>query len=105
MKDEIEIVFRFVDDCRFDPKSRAWRKAELLNVLVETHRALIKEHLELSPAVVGKELSIFFERVDKAGAGQEEADEVTSYYKASIQATNDRSNRIKRGKIPVSIVS
>jgi hypothetical protein len=105
MKDEIEIVFRFVDDCRFDPKSRAWRKAELLNVLVETHRALIKEHLELSPAVVSKELSIFFERVDKAGAGQEEADEVTSYYKASIQATNDRSNRIKRGKIPVSIVS
>lgn len=99
IKDEIEKVLRFVDECRFNPKSRAWRKAELLNILTETHRALIKDNLELSPEAVGKELSEFFDRVDKAGAGQEEAEEVTAYYKASIQATNDRSNRIKRGQI------
>jgi hypothetical protein len=98
-RDEINIVLSFVNECRFDLKSRAWRKAELLNVLIETHRALIKDCLKLSPAVVGKELSTFFDRVDKVGAGQEDVDEVTSYYKASIQATNDRSNRIRRGQI------
>lgn len=104
VKDEIEKVLRFVGECRFDPRSRAWRKAELLNILVEAHRALIKDHLELSPQVVGRELSTFFERVDKAGAGEEEADEVNAYYKASIQATNDRSNRIKRGQIIADIM-
>jgi hypothetical protein len=104
VKDEIEKVLKFVDACRFDPRSRAWRKAELLNILVETHRALIKDQFELSPEVVGNVLSTFFERVDKAGAGEEEADEVTSYYKASIQATNDRSNRIRRGQIIANIM-
>jgi len=67
VKDEIEAVLRFVDACQFGPKSRAWRKAELLNLLVESHQALIKDHLDLNPEVVGRELSKFFDRVDRAG--------------------------------------
>jgi hypothetical protein len=104
VRDEIETVLRFVDECRFDPRSRAWRKAELLNILVETHRALIKDHLNIGAATVARELSNFFDRVDKAGTGEEEAEEVTAYYKASIQATNDRSNRIRRGQIIANVM-
>jgi hypothetical protein len=104
VRDEIDAVLRFVDACRFVPKSRAWRKAELLNLLVESHQAIIKDHLDLSPEVVGRELSKFFERVDRAGTGKENADKVNAYYKASIQATNDRSNRIMRGLIIADVM-
>lgn len=104
IKDEIEAVLRFVDACQFDPKSRAWRKAELLNVLVEVHQALVKDRLDLDPEVVSRELSKFFNRVDRAGTGSEDVDEVTVYYKASIQATNDRSNRIRRGQIIADVM-
>ena len=85
-------------------KSRAWRKAELLNVLVEAHQALVKDRLELDPKAVSKELTEFFNRVDRAGTGADDVDEVTAYYKASIQATNDRSNRIRRGQIIADVM-
>jgi hypothetical protein len=104
VRDEIGTVFAFVADCRFDSRSRAWRKAELLNILVETHRALIRERLDISSASVGKGLAELFERVDKVGAGASDAEEVTGYYKSSIQATNDRSNRIKRGQIIAQVI-
>lgn len=104
VREEIEKTLRFVAACKFELKSRAWKKAELLNILVETHRALIKDHIDLSPEVVGRELSRFFERVDNVGAGQEDVDQVSLYYKASIQATNDRSNRIKRGQIIADVM-
>jgi len=104
IRDEIEAVLQFVDACRFDPKSRAWRKAELLNILVEAHQALIKDHLDLNPELAGMKLSKFFDRVDKTGTGEEDVEEVTSYYKASIQATNDRSNRIRRGQIIADVM-
>lgn len=96
---EIETALSFVDSCGFDAKCRVWRKAELLNALVEAHRALVKEKLELNPATVGTELAKFYDRVDKASGEQDEAEQVSQYYKAAIQATNDRSNRIKRGQI------
>jgi hypothetical protein len=104
VRDEIEAVLLFVDACQFHPKSRAWRKAELLNILVESHQALFKDHLDLNPEVVGRELSKFFDRIDRAGTGEEDVDEVTAYYKASIQATNDRSNRIRRGQIIANVM-
>jgi hypothetical protein len=60
--------------------------------------------LDLNPEVVGRELSKFFDRIDRAGTGEEDVDEVTAYYKASIQATNDRSNRIRRGQIIANVM-
>ena len=99
IKDEIETVLRFITECRFDLKSRVWRKAELFNVLIEAHRGLIKEGLGFRAEDVSAQLTEFYNRVDRAGAGGDDAEEVTGYYKAAIQATNDRSNRIKRGQI------
>jgi hypothetical protein len=104
IREEIGIALRFMDECRFDSKSRAWRKAELLNVLVEIHRAMLKDRFDLNPALVGKALSAFFDRVDRAGTGEERNDDVNAYYKASIQATNDRANRIRRGEIIAAVM-
>jgi len=104
IKKEIEIAFAFVNACGFDAKCRVWRKAELLNVLVESHRALLKDKLNLQAAAVGSNLTKFYDRVDRAGGEQDEAENVSQYYKAAIQATNDRSNRIKRGQIVADVM-
>ncbi len=103
-KTEIESVLEFVESCRFDPKSRVWRKAELLNVLVEIHRAIYKEDRKLSKDRISDDLSNFFERVNKVGRGKSDTEDVESFYRASIQATNDRSNRIRRGQIIEKII-
>lgn len=104
VREEIETAVAFIDACGFDAKCRIWRKAELLNALVEAHRAIIKEKLDLKAAFVGSELSKFYDRVDKTGNEQDKAEQVNQYYKAAIQATNDRSNRIKRGQIVADII-
>ena len=96
---EIAQVLDFVDECQFDLRCRVWRKAELLNVLVETHRAIVREGRSLCPDKVGTELQTFFDRVEGSATERDRADDVNDYYKAAIQATNDRSNRIKRGHI------
>ena len=99
VRSDLGTVFRMVDECKLDSRSRAWRKAELLNLLVEIDRVYMKEHKLWNPTFVSENLSEFYSRVDKVGAGGADADEVATYYKAAIQATNDRSNRIKRGQI------
>ena len=93
-----------IGECRLDPRSRAWRKAELLNLLVEIDRAYIKEGREWDPTVAGANLGAFFARVDAVGSGSSDVDEVTTYYKAAIQATNDRSNRIRRGQVIAKVL-
>jgi hypothetical protein len=78
---------------------RVWKKADLFTRLVELHRILFKDKIGIHPQESGKHLAEFYERVDKVSAGVEENGEIGNYYKASIQATNDRSSRIIRGQV------
>jgi Protein of unknown function DUF262 len=96
---ELSAVFDFVTSLQLEVNSRAWRKAELLNLLAEVHRQMIKDSAALDPAKVRSDLVTLYDRVNAVGAGGTDVDEVTGYYKAAIQATNDRSNRITRGTV------
>lgn len=96
---ELAATFQFVASLQLDATSRAWRKAELLNLLVEVHRQTTKESIILDSAKVREDLTKLYNRVNAVGNGATDSDEVTSYYKAAIQATNDRSNRITRGTV------
>ncbi len=96
---ELSVVFDFVTSLQLEGNSRAWRKAELLNLLVEIHRQMIKNSIALDPMKVRSDLDGLYSRVNAVGSGGSDSDEVTVYYKAAIQGTNDRSNRITRGNI------
>ncbi len=96
---ELGAVFDFVASLQLEANSRAWRKAELLNLLVEVHRQMIKDSITLDPQKVRSDLVDLYNRVNAVGSGGTDSDEVTGYYKAAIQATNDRSNRITRGTV------
>lgn len=98
---EIDRTFAFVTDMAFLPSARVWKKADLFTLLVEVYWALFRDKLRISAATVGAHLSDFYGQVDNYREADEAsiAGEVAKYYKAALQATNDRSSRLARGEV------
>lgn len=93
----LDQTLAFIDECGFDSKSRVWKRNDLFTLIVELDRAFI-EGLALQPSVVVESLNAFFNSVDQGSL--ESADIVANtYYKAAVQASNDRINRERRGQI------
>lgn len=106
---EFEKVFQFIDECGLPEDSRAWRKSDLFTLLIEIHRALFKEEKDIKPVEVGKRLLQFYDLVNKSSQTDEEIGaehgRISEYYIATIQGTNSRTNRIRRGKIIQDVIN
>lgn len=96
---EIQQVFKLISQCNFDLKSRVWKKADLLTLLVELYRLMFKDNLIINPSELCDKLHAFYERVDRVYSGMENNPLLVSYHTATSQASNDRASRIVRGKI------
>lgn len=100
---EIQKVFDFIESCRLSPSSRAWKKSDLLTLLIEVHRAIVKNSLKIEPNDIGSKLQQFYQEVDNPDSvssdDEQRIKDVAEYRKAASQATNDRGSRIKRGEI------
>lgn len=90
-------VFNFIEECGFGRRSRVWRKADLLTLIVEIYSALIDESIPLEPSHVIDVLQGFYSEVDIQEIGSFNLSGL--YYKAALQASNDRLNRLRRGII------
>lgn len=97
-------VFSFIDSLNLDVKSRAWKKAELYTLIIETYNAIFKSDLQLDAKTTASSLRDFYELVNNAASMERAASQVEEYYKATLQATNDRSNRIRRGNIIAALL-
>ena len=97
-------LFEFLERCDFDPKSRVWRKADLLTLLVELYVASNSKRLSLDPNAVATVLTEFYSTVDAVRDNEAKDKTVAEYYKAALQATNDRSNRIRRGETVAQLI-
>lgn len=95
-------VIDFIEECGFYPKSRVWRKADLLTLVVELDSALNEESLKIDPMKVVADLQRFYESIDRGGIGENSLPGI--YYKAALQASNDRVNRVRRGMIIAGIL-
>jgi hypothetical protein len=108
---ELEQTFDFVDSCRIDANSRAWKQVDLLTLLVEAHAALFKDGLELDPAKAGANLSAFYqlvEEIDQSSNKKEIMDgqndhrldaKGVKYLRAATRAATDKYSRVDRGGI------
>ncbi|HMO41653.1 MAG TPA: DUF262 domain-containing protein [Kiritimatiellia bacterium] len=107
-KDELERQFNavaeMIQNCNFSPKSRVWKKADLFSIIVELHRALHKRKISLSVVDTSMRVSRFMDSVDSVSDPNDTSSISGIYYKAALQATNDRGNRIKRGEILQAII-
>ena len=94
---EIKAILNFIGKCEFEPKSRVLKKADLFTLIVEAHRLMFKEKLDLKFKKSSKALKDFYEAVDSLDTPEESDTSPAVYARAALQATNDRGNRIKRG--------
>ncbi|MBS7596932.1 DUF262 domain-containing protein [Pseudomonas sp. RC2C2] len=96
----IEKVLTFISRLNFPPKSRIYKKADFFTLFVEIYKILITANVDLNIPRVRSELETFFNHVDIVGTGLDTGSaDVERYYKAALQASNDRGNRIARGEI------
>ena len=94
----------FINDCCFPANSRAWKKADLLVLIVELDRILNKEGETLDPQSVGATVEQFYRRVEEEFANTSGDDALQTYFKTTVQATNDRSSRVNRGRILRAVI-
>jgi len=102
----LETVFDFLERCKLGEKSRAWKKTDLLTLLVEVHSLIVSREVKLDPAVAGPRLKAFYESVGEMFSSGVDADvepeaggEMFSYLKAATKATNDKYTRIVRANL------
>jgi len=101
--DRLDKTFAFLEECAFDSKSRAWKKADLFTLLVEIDQRLLIHGSAVQPGKVLEELSAFYNTVDNSSINQKQVSAI--YYKAALQASNDKINRIRRGFIIAGILA
>jgi hypothetical protein len=90
-------TLEFIDECGFDRHSRVWKKADLLTLIIEVDRQLFQLDTSLQPSDVVEALVPFYHDVDRGSPDGTDLESV--YYKAALQASNDRLNRVRRGTI------
>lgn len=93
----LERAIAFIEECGFGAKSRAWKRNDLFTLIIEVDRSL-QEGMKLEPSHVVETLTKFYQEVDTYGL-EAPTPWISVYYKAAVQATNDRINRERRGLI------
>lgn len=100
LSSEFDRVLSLIDRLNFENTSRTYKKADFYTLFVEIYRALIKDRLSLDVAVLRANLESFYAAVELVASGQSSDNEnALKYYKAALQASNDRGSRILRGDI------
>lgn len=102
VRNRMNQVLDFLEECNFGPRSRAWKKADLFTLFVEVDRQFNEGVRLESPSDVVEWLEAFYQAVDREQA--EDNSLAAIYYKSALQATNDRANRIRRGLIIAGVL-
>lgn len=103
INERLQDSFSFIDECGLNPKSRVWKKGDLFTLIVEIDQSLNVDETKLDPWDVLTRLEAFYDQVDRAGLEGETLH--STYYKAALQASNDRINRIRRGIIINGVIT
>jgi hypothetical protein len=102
----------FIEQCEFPPRSRAWRNADFLALVVEVDRILEQSPSALEATVVAPRLTDFYAEIDSLASKAEKDSSspppsraALDYHLTTLQATGDRQNRISRGKSLRSVLT
>lgn len=104
IRERLTKVFAIIEDCQFGTNCRAWKKADIFSLICELDRALHKRYIDLDVNELCQRLNYFFNQTDSVQLTKQPVTAIEFYYKASIQATNDRTNRIARGEILQEVI-
>lgn len=95
-------VFAYLEECAFDSRSRAWKKADLFTLLIELDQFLNVKGMNPQPSQIVEQLNQFYQTVDAAPVNQQQVSSI--YYKAALQASNDRIDRVRRAVVIAGVL-
>lgn len=101
IRDRADKVLHMISDMNFTRDSRAGKKSDFFTLFVELYRAL-ERGSEPQIAKLRRNLDDFYDRVGRAGVDDDS--DAGNYYRASLQASNDRSSRVLRGGLVAGII-
>ncbi|MFV2949244.1 DUF262 domain-containing protein [Pseudomonas japonica] len=97
IRSRFEKVTEFMEECAFSEKSRAWKKADLFTLIIEIDHILTSQIHPLNPYEAVERINEFYKDLETSGISEPTIHSI--YYKAALQASNDRINRLRRGII------
>lgn len=93
-------VLDTISRMNFTSKSRAFKKADFFTLFVEIYSRIITKNIILDISKSRHSIDTFYDSVERVASGEiEENSDAIKYYKAALQASNDRSNRALRGEL------
>jgi len=96
-------VLNLISAMNFPRESRARKKSDFFTLFVELYRYLDNFNQPISASVLREEIDEFFSAVDTTGSDEESGP--GKYYRATLQASNDRMSRITRGEMISAIIA
>ena len=105
LSSEFDRTLSFINRLNFDNSSRVYKKADFYTLFVEIYKAIIKDKLSLNVVTLRANLDKFYAAVELVASGKTVDDKnAMQYYKAALQASNDRASRILRGSIIFQLI-
>jgi hypothetical protein len=95
-------VLNIITAMNFPKESRARKKSDFFTLFVELYRYLNVPGRTISASSLREKLDEFYAAVD--AAGPEENSDPGKYYRATLQASNDRVRRITRGEMISALI-
>jgi len=97
-------TINFIENLNFESDSRAWKRADIFTLICEVDRLLHKRKASIESGSAAAQIKHFYMNVNEVRNVSSPDNIHEQYYKAALQATNDRKNRIVRGEIIQSII-
>lgn len=109
IRENIETVFAFIEQCELPASSRTWHKADLFTLIVELYRSIIQDGQKPDEKVFAEHLERFYYEVDHREKLVDSEfvfpqSDIENYAASIFQGTNNRSQRITRGEIISQII-
>ena len=94
----LEATFNLIDRMQFDSRSRVWQKADLFTLVCGLFKGW---HDQIDVDDASSRLMAFYSDVDRIAEGQPSIDNraAAEYFAATRSGTNDRSSRVRRGRV------
>jgi hypothetical protein len=97
----LQSTINYIEQFSFEKESRIWKKVDFFTAVIEIDN--IPEEQRPAAIETRNRLKDFYSKVDLASKG-EVAGEANEYYLAAVQGTNNKTNRLTRGRIFRSVI-
>lgn len=98
-RERVNAVFITIDRLNMPDTSRAFKKADFYSIFIEIYKAIYQHKKNINIPKTRENFDKFFVKVEMAADNKSTDASANDYYKAALQGSNDRNNRILRGNV------